>query len=150
MGLAISDEHVELAATARRWLEARNVLGTARAALDAEHDELPPWWGELAELGWLGLAVSEANGGQGYGLEELCVVLEETGRACMPGPFLTDISKAWDLDAFNKNAERSIPLQRGGEAEEIIGAALYFASDASSYTTGAILKVDGGTAWSAG
>ena len=68
----------------------------------------------------------------------------------MPGPFLTDISKAWDLDAFNKNAERSIPLQRGGEAEEIIGAALYFASDASSYTTGAILKVDGGTAWSAG
>jgi hypothetical protein len=32
----------------------------------------------------------------------------------MLGPFLTDISKAWDLDAFHAHAERSIPLQRGG------------------------------------
>ncbi|MEM7341495.1 MAG: glucose 1-dehydrogenase [Actinomycetota bacterium] len=66
----------------------------------------------------------------------------------MPGPFLTDISKAWDLDAFAETAKREIPLQRGGEPEEVIGAALYFASDASSYTTGAVLKIDGGTAFS--
>lgn len=66
----------------------------------------------------------------------------------MPGPFLTDISKAWDLDAFKKNAKNTIPLQRGGEPDEVVGAALYFASDASSYTTGAILKIDGGAAWS--
>jgi NAD(P)-dependent dehydrogenase (short-subunit alcohol dehydrogenase family) len=65
----------------------------------------------------------------------------------MPGPFLTDISKAWDLDAFQKNAEANIPLARGGEPDEVVGAALYFASDASSYTTGAILKIDGGSAW---
>ena len=66
----------------------------------------------------------------------------------MPGPFLTDISKAWDLDAFAKTAKATIPLQRGGEPDEVVGAALYFASDASSYTTGAILKIDGGAAWS--
>jgi NAD(P)-dependent dehydrogenase (short-subunit alcohol dehydrogenase family) len=66
----------------------------------------------------------------------------------MPGPFLTDISKAWDLEAFRKTAETSIPLRRGGEAEEIVGAALYLASSASSYTTGAVLKVDGGAAFS--
>ncbi len=65
----------------------------------------------------------------------------------MPGPFLTDISKAWDLDAFNARAETTIPLQRGGQATEIVGAALYLASAASSYTTGSILKVDGGSAW---
>ncbi len=63
----------------------------------------------------------------------------------MPGPFLTDISKAWDMEAFEKNAKANIPLQRGGQADEVVGAALYFASDASSYTTGAILKIDGGT-----
>ena len=63
----------------------------------------------------------------------------------MPGPFLTDISKAWDMEAFEKNARENIPLQRGGQAQEVVGAALYFASDASSYTTGAILKIDGGT-----
>lgn len=65
----------------------------------------------------------------------------------MPGPFLTDISTAWDLDAFAERARTSIPLQRGGEPDEIVGAALYLASAASSYTTGAIIKVDGGTAW---
>jgi NAD(P)-dependent dehydrogenase (short-subunit alcohol dehydrogenase family) len=68
----------------------------------------------------------------------------------MPGPFLTDISKAWDLEAFEQMAEARIPLRRGGRAEEIVGAALYLASDASSYTTGAILKIDGGAAWQAG
>ncbi len=65
----------------------------------------------------------------------------------MPGPFMTDISKAWDLDDFNARAENDIPLQRGGEPEEVVGAALYFASDASTYTTGAVLKIDGGTAF---
>jgi NAD(P)-dependent dehydrogenase (short-subunit alcohol dehydrogenase family) len=68
----------------------------------------------------------------------------------MPGPFLTDISKAWDMEAFNKNAKVNIPLGRGGEPEEVAGAALYFASDASSYTTGAILKVDGGSVFQPG
>jgi NAD(P)-dependent dehydrogenase (short-subunit alcohol dehydrogenase family) len=62
----------------------------------------------------------------------------------MPGPFLTDISKAWDLEEFNQRAESSIFLKRGGHPEEIVGAALYFATAASSFTTGAILEVSGG------
>ncbi len=64
-----------------------------------------------------------------------------------PGPFLTDISRAWDLDAFSEQAKRTIPLQRGGEPEEIVGAALYLASDASSYTTGSVITIDGGMTW---
>ena len=62
----------------------------------------------------------------------------------MPGPFLTDISLAWDLEAFEKTAKQSIPLGRGGQPKEVVGAALYLASAASSYTTGAIIRVDGG------
>jgi NAD(P)-dependent dehydrogenase (short-subunit alcohol dehydrogenase family) len=62
----------------------------------------------------------------------------------VPGPFLTDISKAWDLEAFNKDAKVRFALGRGGEPSEIVGAALYFATDASSYTTGTTLNVDGG------
>jgi NAD(P)-dependent dehydrogenase (short-subunit alcohol dehydrogenase family) len=65
-------------------------------------------------------------------------------NAIMPGPFLTDISRAWDMDAFKERAEQAIPLKRGGQPEEIVGAALYLASDASSYTSGSVITVDGG------
>ena len=61
----------------------------------------------------------------------------------MPGPFLTDISKAWNLELFEQQA-KWFALKRGGQPHEIVGAALYFASDASSFTTGSILKIDGG------
>ena len=63
----------------------------------------------------------------------------------MAGPFFTDISKAWDLEAFQQHAA-TYPLGRGGQPHEIIGAALYLASDASSFTTGTVLRVDGGQA----
>jgi NAD(P)-dependent dehydrogenase (short-subunit alcohol dehydrogenase family) len=61
----------------------------------------------------------------------------------MPGSFLTDVASHWDMDAFNQVAQ-TFALRRGGEADEIVGAALYFASAASSYTTGALLRIDGG------
>ena len=66
----------------------------------------------------------------------------------MPGPFMTDITHAWDLDELAETARTRIPLGRGGEPNEIVGAALYLASRASSYTTGSIIKIDGGFAWS--
>ena len=65
----------------------------------------------------------------------------------MLGPFHTDISKGWSrTKEFAQRAKETFPLQRAGEAEEVVGAALYFASPAASYTTGAVLTIDGGSA----
>lgn len=61
----------------------------------------------------------------------------------MPGPFLTEISKAWDVQQGAKQWQRSSALMRAGRADEVVGAALYFASEASSFTTGAILQISG-------
>ncbi len=60
------------------------------------------------------------------------------------GPFLTDISKAWDVVGFEAHAERHYPLGRLGRPAEIIGTALYLASELSSFTTGSTITVDGG------
>ncbi|MGY4708019.1 SDR family NAD(P)-dependent oxidoreductase [Mycolicibacterium sp. CBM1] len=60
----------------------------------------------------------------------------------MPGPFLTDISKAWNFGDHNPFARHA--LQRAGNPNEIVGAALFLMSDAASFTTGSILRADGG------
>src|SRR5713101_3629181 len=91
MSIAISEEHRALQETARRFLTARCPPAVPRALLDAEHETLPPFWAELAELGWLGLHLPEAVGGQGYGIAELAVILDEMGHAVAPGPFLPTV-----------------------------------------------------------
>lgn len=68
-------------------------------------------------------------------------------NAVMPGPFLTTIARSWDMDVFTERA-RTFPMRRAGQSQEIAGAVLYLASDASTYTTGSILTVDGGAQWS--
>jgi NAD(P)-dependent dehydrogenase (short-subunit alcohol dehydrogenase family) len=62
------------------------------------------------------------------------------------GPFHTDISKGWSrTDDFTRRAKETFPLQRAGQPEEVAGAAMYFASPAASFTTGATLLIDGGS-----
>jgi NAD(P)-dependent dehydrogenase (short-subunit alcohol dehydrogenase family) len=61
----------------------------------------------------------------------------------MPGPFLTDVSDSWDF-AGAAEPFGHLALQRAGDPTEIVGAALFLMSDAASFTTGSILRADGG------
>lgn len=66
----------------------------------------------------------------------------------MAGPFHTDISKGWSrTEAFTRYARANFALQRAGEPEEIVGAALYLASAAASFTTATVLTIDGGASY---
>ncbi len=88
MPIPLTDEHEELRRSAGRFLGTHSGPEVARALLDAEVEELQPVWTAMAGEGWPGLHLPEAHGGQGFGLMELAVVLEETGWAVTPGPLL--------------------------------------------------------------
>ena len=92
---------------------------------------MPPFWAELAGQGWLGLHVPEALGGQGYGLLELAVVLEELGRASAPGPFLPTalaaaiVAESDDRTALAGLLDGTTPAAVALDAEgPVLGAAL--------------------------
>ncbi|WP_368680335.1 glucose 1-dehydrogenase (plasmid) [Rhodococcus opacus] len=66
-------------------------------------------------------------------------------NAVMPGMFSTDVALSWGDTVLER--ANDIPLGRVGEPNEIVGAVRYLTSEESSYTTGAVIKVDGGMAW---
>lgn len=66
-------------------------------------------------------------------------------NAIAPGYFITDMTKPLaDNKEFDAWVKSEVPLKRWGKPEELVGAAIYLASNASSYMTGQVLLIDGG------
>ncbi len=63
-------------------------------------------WSRIAALGWPGLLLPMEHGGSGLGMVELVVVLEEMGRAVLPGPFLATVLGADAIRAAGGDAQR--------------------------------------------
>lgn len=99
-------------------------------ALNPQVEELPY---AMAKLSLHAMAQAIAHAYQG----------RVRANVIMPGFFATDISKAWNESDRKKYADM-VTMGRFGKPEEIVGAALYLASNASSYTTGTVIKIDGG------
>jgi alkylation response protein AidB-like acyl-CoA dehydrogenase len=99
MAIGITEEHEELRQAVRRFVDARIPPAVPRAVVEGTAIGLPVFWDAIREPGWLGLHVSEAHGGAGYGLVEQAVVIEELGRACAPGPYLPTVLAAAILEA---------------------------------------------------
>ena len=107
MPIGVSEEHEELRRSVSRWVEAHCPPPVVRASLEAGPGAPPPFWADLARQGWLGLHLAESEGGEGYGLPELAVVLEELGRACAPGPFLPAVLASAAIAAWGGDGIRA-------------------------------------------
>jgi alkylation response protein AidB-like acyl-CoA dehydrogenase len=88
MDFAFTEEQLELKRQARAWL--RQCYPLKREWDGAQNDR----WAELADLGWLGVSVREAEGGVGLGFVEEAILLEELGYALYPGPYLGTVGFA--------------------------------------------------------
>ena len=91
MDFGFSQEQEMLRATARKFLENECPSTFVRKMMDDPAGVTPDFWQKLAEQGWLGLVYQEAFGGVGLGFVDLTVLMEEMGRAVMPGPYLSTV-----------------------------------------------------------
>jgi alkylation response protein AidB-like acyl-CoA dehydrogenase len=94
MHFAFTPEQEALRAEARRWLEEHYPHERVAELADSEAGWDPASWSELAELGWLGVSVSEDEGGAGLGFLDEAVLFEELGRALYPGPYFSTVALA--------------------------------------------------------
>src|SRR5437879_13857629 len=91
MDFGFSPEQEMLRATARKFLENECASTFVRARMEEPAGVTDEFWMKLAEQGWLGLVYPEEYGGSGLGFVDLTVLMEEMGRAVMPGPFFSDV-----------------------------------------------------------
>src|SRR5260370_26393598 len=87
MDIGFTEEQELLRDAARKFLDSECDTKFVRRMLATDEAVTPEFWAQLAEQGWLGIAYSEEDGGSGLGLLDLVVLMEEVGRAVMPGPF---------------------------------------------------------------
>ncbi|MGP3990425.1 acyl-CoA dehydrogenase [Streptomyces sp. 3N207] len=89
MGIGITQEQRELADSVRGWMAWAVPAEERRKLLESPPGQgRPGFWDGLAGQGLCGLQLPEADGGADGSLLDLAVVLEETGRAALPGPYL--------------------------------------------------------------
>ncbi len=87
MRFTLSEDQQEIKRIAHDLLASRSTWAKVRAGAEAGTYDAE-LWGELCELGWPGIAVAPEHGGQGLGIVELAVLLEELGYACAATPLL--------------------------------------------------------------
>jgi alkylation response protein AidB-like acyl-CoA dehydrogenase len=137
--------------------EQQTIRELARGILDAEAtqerlraaERTPDWhddalWKQLADANLLGIAIPEPHGGMGMGMLELCVLLEELGRAAMPSAaFASLVLGALPLAQFGSAAQQARWLPRVASGEALLTAALDDANSADVYAPATRARRDG-------
>jgi alkylation response protein AidB-like acyl-CoA dehydrogenase len=147
MRFTLSEDQQEIKRTAHDLLANRSTMAKVREAAEAGtyDDGLTR---ELGELGWPGIAVGEEHGGQGLGIVELAVLLEELGYACAPVPFLGTVLAALAIEhaGSSEQQERWLPGLASGELRGALGTADALIPDAPGADIVVVVDPANGTA----
>ena len=106
MDFAFTSDQQLLKNSARAFLDEHCKAATVRMLWNDPRGESEAMWKEMAQLGWLGLALPEAHGGSDLGMVECSLLLEEMGRASYPGPYLPTILVATAIDRAGTDAQK--------------------------------------------
>lgn len=123
---APTEETTLLRNTAREFLSNRLPIATVREMMMTPDGFDRAVWEEMAELGWVGLAIPEEHGGAGYGTTELSVIFEEMGRMVTPGPFFATVGLAVPVILGLADEAQKSGLLPGIAAGEIIATVAAF------------------------
>ena len=118
MDFAFTSDQQLLKNSARAFLDEHCKPATVRMLWDDPRGESEALWKELAQLGWLGLALPEEHGGSDLGMVETALILEELGRASYPGPYLPTVLVATAINQAGTDAQKQrwLPAVASGSA----------------------------------
>ncbi len=129
MNFGFTEEQEIFRAEVRKYLDANAPIDEVRQIMERPEGYSPKFWEEMAQMGWLGLLVPEAQGGVGLGWVDLTVLLEECGRSLFPSPLLASTLSALAImeNGSERQRERWLPSISDGSA--IFSIALVEAND---------------------
>ncbi len=151
MTIGLTAEQAALASSLRDWAADRGFAEVVRAAEGAGPEPLVAAWGELADLGVLGIGVPEASGGAGGSLLDLACALEAAAESLVPGPLLSTATGAALLaeHADTAVAKRLLPGICDGSVRLALAPAsvpLYFGGTGSAVTGSVPVVADAASA----
>ena len=122
MDFSFSPDQLLLRNSARAFLDEHMKPATVRLLWDDPRGESDTVWKEMAQLGWLGLALPEALGGSALGMVETAILLEELGRAACPGPYWPTVLAATAIEQAGSDAQKKrwLPAVATGDARATI------------------------------
>ena len=91
MDLSYSDEQKQIKEGVERFVREQYAFETRRKIAATERGWLPENWAKFAELGWLGMSFSEADGGFGGGMVETAILMEAFGSGLVLEPYLPTV-----------------------------------------------------------
>ena len=123
MQFGLTETQETLKKSAREFLNAECPIALVRKLIETDTAFDAGLWSKIAAQGWTGLLIPEEYGGHGMGMVEMAVVLEEMGRALMPGPFLSTTLLAGSIIALGGSEEQKrkyLPAIADGSAKAAI------------------------------